>query len=68
MKIEAKLVEVNMPHHLAWFPPELFDRVKDKVKRENLRRRYAKGERMLDKYGEEHPPVTVIDAWKKKGN
>ena len=67
MKIDAKLVEVNMPHHLAWFPPEIFDKIKDKAKRENLRRKYVKAEKMLDKYGEEHPPVIVINAWKKKG-
>lgn len=66
MKVDAKLVEVNMPHHLAWFPPEIFDKIKDKAKRENLRRKYVKAEKMLDKYGEEHPPVIVINAWKKK--
>jgi len=65
-KIDAKLVEVNMPHHLAWFPPEIFEKIKDEEERESLRRRYVKGERMLDKYGEEHPPVIVINAWKKK--
>jgi len=66
-KIDAKLVEVNMPHHLAWFPPEIFEKIKDKGERESLRRRYMAGERMLNKYGEEHPPVIVINAWKKKG-
>jgi len=66
MKIDAKLIEVNMPHHLAWFPPEIFDKIEDKTKRQNLRREYVKGEKMLDKYGEEHPPVITINAWKKK--
>jgi len=65
-KIDAKLVEVNMPHHLAWFPPEIFEKIKDKGERESLRRRHMAGERMLNKYGEEHPPVIVINAWKKK--
>jgi ubiquinone/menaquinone biosynthesis C-methylase UbiE len=67
MKTKTKLVEVKMPHHLAWFPPELFDRVKDEVKRESLREEYVKGEKMLEEHGEEHPPVIVIDAWKKRG-
>jgi len=66
MKVDTKLVEVNMPHHLAWFPPEIFDKIKDKAKRESLRRKYVKAEKMLDKYGEEHPPVIVINAWKKR--
>ena len=64
-KIDTKLIEINMPHHLAWFPPELLDNIENKAKRENLRREYVKGEKMLDKYGEEHPPVIVINAWKK---
>jgi len=64
-KIDTKLIDVNMPHHLAWFPPELLDKIKDKARRENLRREYLKGEKMLDKYGEEHPPVIVINAWRK---
>jgi len=66
MKVEAKLVEVNMPHHLAWFPPDMLDKIKDKRKRENLKEKYVKAERMLQEYGEEHPPVIVINAWKKK--
>ena len=66
MKIEVKLIEVNMPHHLAWFPPEMLDRIKDKVVRESLRREYVKGKKMLAKHGEEHPPAIVINAWKKK--
>jgi ubiquinone/menaquinone biosynthesis C-methylase UbiE len=65
-KIDTKLIEVNMPHHLAWFPPELLDNIKDKARRENLRREYLKGEKMLDKYGEEHPPVIVMNAWRKQ--
>lgn len=63
-KIDSKLVEVNMPHHLARFPPELLDRIKNNAKRESLRTKYRKAEKMLDKHGEEHPPVIVINAWK----
>jgi ubiquinone/menaquinone biosynthesis C-methylase UbiE len=65
-KVDAKLIDVDMPHHLAWFPPEMLDKVTDSVKRESLRREYVKAEEMLDKYGEEHPPVIVINAWKKE--
>jgi ubiquinone/menaquinone biosynthesis C-methylase UbiE len=64
-KVDAKLIEINMPHHLAWFPPEIFDKIEDRAKRDNLRREYVKCEKMLDRYGEEHPPVITIDAWKK---
>jgi len=63
-RIETQLVEVNMPHHLAWFPLEMIEKIKDRKTRENLKREWKKAAKMLEKYGEEHPPVIVINAWK----
>jgi ubiquinone/menaquinone biosynthesis C-methylase UbiE len=63
-EIHARLIEVNMPHHLAWFPPEMLDRIKDEVRQGNLRREYGKANAMLDKYGEEHTPVIAVNARK----
>lgn len=65
-KIDMHLVEVNMPHHLAWFPFEMIEKIKDKMIRENLKRKWRKAVKMLEKYGEEHPPVIVVNAWKKQ--
>lgn len=63
-KISVQLVDVDMPHHLAWFPEEMILKVQDKKLRENLKRKWKKALKMLEKYGEEHPPVVVVDAWK----
>lgn len=65
-RIEMQLIEVNMPHHLAWFPPEIIEKIKDRKIREDLKQKWKKAKKMLDKYGEEHPPVIVINAWKKQ--
>jgi hypothetical protein len=59
-----KLVDVDMPHHLAWFPAEMIEKIQDKKIRENLKRKWKKALRMLERYGEEHPPVVIIHAWK----
>jgi len=64
--IETEVVEVNMPHHLAWFPPEMIDKIKDRKTREALKRKWKKATRMLDEYGEEHPPVVIVNAWKRE--
>jgi hypothetical protein len=64
-RVETQLVDVNIPHHLAWFPLDMIEKIKDKKTRENLKEKWEKAVKMLDKYGEEHPPVIVINAWKK---
>jgi ubiquinone/menaquinone biosynthesis C-methylase UbiE len=64
-KIDMQLVEVNMPHHLAWFPPEMIEKIKNERIRKNLKRKWMKAAKMLEDYGEEHPPVIVVNAWKK---
>jgi len=66
VRIETQLVDVNMPHHLAWFPLEMIEKIKDRKIREDLKQKWKKAKKTLDKYGEEHPPVIVINAWKKQ--
>lgn len=63
-RIHVQLVDVNMPHHLAWFPPEIIQKIKDKKTREDLEQKWNKAKRMLDEHGEEHPPVITINAWR----
>ena len=65
-KTEVKTVDMNMPHHLAWFPLGMIEKIKDKKVLENLRRKWTKAQEMLDKYGEEHPPVVIVNAWKRQ--
>ena len=63
-KAEVKLIDVSMPHHLAYIPPEYIEKVKDKKAREDLKKKWKKALQMLEKYGEEHPPVVIVNAWK----
>ncbi len=65
-RIETQLVDVNMPHHLAWFPLEIIKKIKDRKTREDLKQKWKKATRMLDEYGEEHPPVVIVNAWKQE--
>lgn len=37
-KVEVKLIDVNMPHHLAYIPPEYIEKIKDEKTQEDLRR------------------------------
>jgi ubiquinone/menaquinone biosynthesis C-methylase UbiE len=64
-RVETRLVDLNMPHHLAWFPMDMIEKIEDEKTREKLKRKWKKAVKMLDEYGEEHPPVIVINAWKK---
>ena len=63
--IDAKMIDVNLPHHLAFIPREYIEKIKDKRKREGLLRRWENAYRKLQKYGEEHPPVGIIKAVRK---
>ena len=63
-KVEVRLIEVDMPHHLAFFPLDAITEIKDKTVRDELKRRWQKALEMLDEYGEEHPPVVLMDCWK----
>ena len=63
--IDAKMIDVNLPHHLAFIPREYIEKIKDKMKQEGLLRRWENAYRKLQKYGEEHPPVGIIKAVKK---
>ncbi|MDH5481918.1 MAG: methyltransferase domain-containing protein [Candidatus Bathyarchaeota archaeon] len=65
-RVETRLIEVNMPHHLAWFPLSMIEKIRDKKTRGDMKEKWKKAVKMLDKYGEEHPPVIVVNAWKKQ--
>jgi len=63
-KIEMQIVDVDMPHHLAYFPLSYIEKIKDETIRDDLKERWTKALKMLDEYGEEHPLVVVLNAWK----
>lgn len=61
---EVKLIDVNMPHHLAYMPREFIERIRDEKVREDLMKKWKEALGMLDKHGEEHPPVVIVNALK----
>ena len=63
-KVDMKLVDVDMPHHLAYFPLDEIRKIGEKAVRDDLEGRWRKALKMLDEYGEKHPPVIVLNAWK----
>jgi ubiquinone/menaquinone biosynthesis C-methylase UbiE len=65
VKVDVKLVDVNMPHYLAYLPPKFIEKIEDERVREDLKTKWTEALEMLDKHGEEHPPVVVVNAWKR---
>ncbi len=63
-KIVMDIIDVRMPHHLAYLPLDYIRRIKNKTIREDLEKKWHQALRMLDEYGEEHPPVILITCWK----
>jgi ubiquinone/menaquinone biosynthesis C-methylase UbiE len=65
-RVEVKLIDVDIPHHLAYFPLEYIEKINDETVREDLKKKWRKALDMLEKCGEEHPPVVAVNAWKSK--
>lgn len=61
---EVKLADVNLPHHLAYMPPEFIERIRDEKARKDLMKKWKEALELLDQHGEEHPPVVIVNAWK----
>jgi len=65
-EVDMKLIDIDMPHHLAYFPLDVIKKIKDKAVQDDLEERWKRALEMLDKYGEKHPPIILINAWKAK--
>ena len=63
-RVDVKLVDVDMSHHLAYFPLEAIEKIQDEGLRCSLKEKWMKALDMLESYGEEHPPVVIVNAWK----
>ena len=59
---DAEILDVNLPHYLAFTPREELERIKDREKKEILVRKWEKAYDNLKKYGEEQPPVGIVRA------
>ncbi|MFQ5918478.1 MAG: class I SAM-dependent methyltransferase [Thermoplasmata archaeon] len=60
--VESRVIDVDLPHFLAFLPREYVERVGDDAIREDLLRRWDEANRLLKRYGAEHPPVAVLLA------
>ena len=63
-KINVRLIDVEMPYHLAFFPLDTIGEIEDEEVRDELEEKWTRALGVLDKYGEEHPPVVVMTCWR----
>ena len=55
-------LDMDLPHALAYFPRELVESVPDEKGRAELLHRWDDAMSLLERHGEDHPPVGVILA------
>ena len=58
----SEILEVNMPHYLAFLPKEYVERIQNPSTRSDLLSRWEIAYKHIVSYGEGHPPVGVISA------
>lgn len=59
---ESRVLEVDLPHALAFLPREFVERVSEPHQRESLLRRWDAAEQLRREHGTDHPPVALIIA------
>lgn len=60
--VNTEVLDVDLPHFLAYFPRALVEGIPAGVLREDLLRRWDAANAMREKYGEDHPPVGIVTA------
>ncbi len=58
----SKVLDIGLPHYLAFIPKEYVEKVKDMEKRNRLIEKWQVAYRKILEHGEEHPPVAVLHA------
>jgi Methyltransferase domain len=59
---ETEMLDINLPHFLAYFPRTLVEAIPTGNRREDLLRLWDGADRMRLQYGEDHPPVGTVTA------
>lgn len=59
---ESHILEIDLPHALAFFPRAYLERVPDPGLREDLCRRWDSADRLRQEHGTDHPPVALLTA------
>ncbi|MHA1801867.1 MAG: class I SAM-dependent methyltransferase [Candidatus Heimdallarchaeaceae archaeon] len=60
--IKSEVVDLDMPHYLATLPRQYLEQIPDKTKRAELLERWLISHQKIDKHGEEHPTVGIVQA------
>lgn len=60
--LESKIVEIDLPHALAYFPEGYVQQVPDSRERNTLLRQRAEADELRRRHGTDHPPVGVVVA------
>ncbi len=55
-------VDVDLPHALAYFPRDVAERIVDPADRARLVAQWDAANAALEQYGEDHPPVGIVQA------
>ncbi len=58
----AKTLDVDLPHALAYFPRTMVETVPDAPARESLQHRWDEANALRERHGTDHPPVGMITA------
>jgi len=61
----TELLEIDLPHFLAWFPRGLVTAIRSAGPRQALLRRWDEAESMRRRFGEDHPPVGIVTATRR---
>ena len=59
---ESTVLDIGLPHFLAFIPRKYVEGIPDGEKRDNLLRRWEAAYAKIVEHGEEHPPAAVITA------
>ncbi len=59
---DSRVLDVDLPHALAYFPRSLVEAIPAVVRRDSLLRRWDAASAMLAQHGGDHPPVGMIWA------
>ncbi len=60
--IRSMILDVNLPHYLAYIPREYVGKIRDPSKRDDLLCRWQLADKSIKEHGAEHPPVAIISA------
>ncbi len=60
--VEARVLDIDLPHALAYIPREYFDQIPGPAQREEMLRRWERADELRRRYGTDHPPVGRVLA------